>query len=81
LQRYSKNQLLRAASSVPLNLAEGVGRNSLKDKAHFYQIAFGSIKECQAIFDLTVGSNHPIRELADKLAAHTFRLIKATRGS
>jgi four helix bundle protein len=39
------SQLRRAAISVPTNLAEGSGRKTNKDKAHFTQIAFGSLME------------------------------------
>lgn len=39
------DQLRRAASSVSANIAEGFGRRSLKDKYHFYTIAYGSLLE------------------------------------
>jgi four helix bundle protein len=38
-------QLRRAAVSVVSNLAEGSGRNSMKDKAHFTQVAYSSLLE------------------------------------
>ena len=42
-------QLNRAAVSVASNLAEGSGRTSRKDQAHFTQLAYGSLMEvaCQ----------------------------------
>ena|SRR6056297_2101823 len=40
------NQLRRAAISIPNNLAEGSGRISFKEKAHFTQISYGSLMEC-----------------------------------
>ncbi|MBN1597422.1 MAG: four helix bundle protein [Bacteroidales bacterium] len=46
-----KDQLERAAFSVMLNIAEGSGRFTNKDKRHFYVIARGSAFECVAIFD------------------------------
>lgn len=39
------NQLHRASSSVSANIAEGFGRQTLKDRAHFYHIALGSLLE------------------------------------
>ena len=44
---FLKDQLLRAASSIALNLGEGAGKRTRKDMKKFYQIAFGSIRECQ----------------------------------
>ncbi|MEM1136937.1 MAG: four helix bundle protein [Bacteroidota bacterium] len=39
------SQIRRAAVSVTCNLAEGSGRKTGKDKAHFTQIAFSSLLE------------------------------------
>ena len=47
-----RSQLSRAASSIVLNLAEGVGRRARAERAHFYSIARGSAMECGAIVDL-----------------------------
>jgi four helix bundle protein len=43
------DQLRRAVISVPSNIAEGSGRTSAKDQAHFFEMAFGSLMEvdCQ----------------------------------
>lgn len=45
-------QLYRAAMSIPLNIAEGAGEFSRKDKARFYRIALRSTTECAAILDV-----------------------------
>jgi four helix bundle protein len=45
------DQLKRAALSVPVNVAEGVGRTSLADRRRHYAIARGSAMECGAILD------------------------------
>ena len=45
-ERYALcDQLRRAASSIPANIAEGRGRSSLKEKIHFIEIAYGSLME------------------------------------
>ena len=47
-----RDQLYRASSSILLNIAEGAGKFSKKDKKNFYLIARGSVQECVAIIQL-----------------------------
>jgi S23 ribosomal protein. len=42
------NQMRRASVSAESNIAEGFGRNTLKDKQHFFCIAKGSLLELQS---------------------------------
>jgi four helix bundle protein len=49
LHRYARDQWLRAAQSIPLNIAEGNGKRSLKDRARFLDIARRSALVCAAI--------------------------------
>ena len=48
------NQMRRASVSVMSNLAEGCGRTNARDQAHFSQMAFGSLLELDAQFQLAV---------------------------
>ena len=80
LPRHLHDQCQRAASSIVLNLAEGNGRHTKADQSQFFTIAFGSLRECQAILDL-ITPEPTLIELADKLAAHIYRLIQHCRGS
>lgn len=51
-QSYLTDQLQRAALSIILNIAEGAGEFSRKDKARFYRFALRSTSECAAILDV-----------------------------
>ena len=46
------DQWRRAAMSVPLNIAEAVGKTSEADRSHRYAIARGEAMECGAILDV-----------------------------
>ena len=46
------DQLRRASVSVTLNIAEGVNRFSVKDKAHFIDMAYGSLMEVSSQFEI-----------------------------
>ena len=52
VNRHVRDQWLRAAQSIPLNIAEGNAKQSLKDKNRFFEIARGSALECAAIHDM-----------------------------
>lgn len=49
---YLKDQFQRAAISITLNIAEGAGEFSKRDKARFYRIALRSATESAAILDV-----------------------------
>jgi four helix bundle protein len=49
---YLSDQLRRAAISVPLNIAEGAGEFSKREKSRMYRIALRSATECAAILDV-----------------------------
>ena len=46
------DELERASRSIVLNIAEGAGEFSVKEKARFYRMAKRSATECAAVLDL-----------------------------
>jgi|SRR6476619_4235742 len=76
------DQLRRASSSIPLNLAEGTGKFD-KDARRFYAIARGSALECAAIVDVfkTLGILHndaydKSQVLLDRIVAMLTKMIR-----
>ena len=70
LNRIVKDQLERASLSVVLNIAEGGGRRSRRDKARYYAIARGSATEVAALLDVL-----DRRRLASPAAVRTGRRL------
>jgi four helix bundle protein len=84
--RELRDQLARASLSISLNIAEGVGRTSALDKAHFFSIARGSAMECGAIADagrslglISVGSAKQAGWLVVRLVQMLTKLEAAAR--
>ena len=52
-ERYAMcDQLRRASVSITSNIAEGINRFSVKDKAHFVEMAYGSLMEVSSQFEI-----------------------------
>ncbi len=51
------SQMKRASSSIPMNIAEGCGRNSDRDFARFLIISFGSANELEYQIILSIDLN------------------------
>src|SRR2546427_935737 len=68
-----KDQLDRASTSIPLNIAEGNGKFSGKDRARFFEMARGSALECAACLDVLL-----VRKLAteDQLVGQKDKLAR-----
>jgi four helix bundle protein len=49
-----KDQMDRASTSIPLNIAEGNGKYSPRDRSRYLQIAYGSALECASCLDVIV---------------------------
>jgi len=75
------DQVIRSASSVPANIAEGAGRSG-RDLLHHWRIAYGSAKEVDIHLRLLVGAGavtaskaeNAVR-LFDDVRAMTWRLL------
>lgn len=81
------DQLRRSVSSISANIAEGFGRQTPKDKIHFYHIANGSLTETQnhllVARDLKYLKEESFQEIAEKtiLTSKLINgLIKSIRG-
>ncbi len=60
------NQLDRASTSVPLNIAEGNGKHTAPDRCRFFDNARGSALECAACLDVLVAKKRLEPRLADE---------------
>jgi len=78
------NQLRRAASSISANIAEGFGRQTNKDKIHFYIMAYGSLLEVKNFLylsnKLTYLSQKDLESLLSKCTS-CQKLINASKRS
>ena len=58
-ERYALcDQLRRAVISIPSNIAEGAGRMALKERIHFYDIAYGSLTESMCQLEISKDLNY-----------------------
>ena len=63
---HIRDQLRRASTSIPLNIAEGSGKMTELDKLRFYSIARGSAMECAAICDVIARLKPRFEDKANK---------------
>ncbi|MDF1502725.1 four helix bundle protein [Roseisolibacter sp. H3M3-2] len=77
------DQLVRAATSVHANIAEGNGRESLRDRARFLTIAWGSLLEVEALLVEAAADRRvaPLVAPCQPHARHTGRLLAGLRRS
>ena len=71
-ERYGLcDQLRRASTSITANIAEGSGRQSLKEKIHFIEISYGSLMEVfcklQAATDLQYITESKLDEMRQQI--------------
>ncbi len=84
-ERYAMcDQLRRASISITSNIAEGVNRFSVKDKAHFVEIAYGSLMEVSSQFELAEELGYITtadRQNMDELIEEDARLLSGLLNS
>ena len=78
------SQMRRSAVSIPANIAEGFKRKGQNDKAHFYNIAQGSLEELRYYFILVndLGYKINLEEInnrIDQVSRMLSGLIKSVR--
>ena len=72
-----KGQLRRASLSIANNLGEGWGRRPRADRRHFFDIAFGSLRESQTIILAAELRDPELNSVADQLGACLYKLCRA----
>ena len=80
------NQLDRASTSIPLNIAEGNGKYTAADRCRFFDIARGSALECAACLDVLVAkkridSADAGKAILVRIVSMLVGLIRSTSGS
>ncbi len=82
-EKTVRYQLSRASLSIMLNIAEGSGRFSSRDKRNFYVIARGSLFECVAICDylkqdelISADVHRIVYSQSEEISKMLFSLIK-----
>ena len=78
------SQMRRAAVSVPANIAEGFKRRGQNDKAHFYNMAQGSLEELRYYLILSrdlgyITEIEPWSQTTDQVARMLQGLIRSIR--
>jgi four helix bundle protein len=76
----AKDQLDRASTSIPLNIAEGNGKFSGKDRARFLEIARGSTLECAACLDVLVARKLATAEQIENAKENLARIVQMLMG-
>jgi len=74
------DQLESAVTSIPMNIAEGKGRNSKKEFVQFLYISRGSIYETLTLLEIFKQQNWLSEEKYNKLESSAMEIIRMLKG-
>ena len=84
-ERYAMcDQLRRASVSITSNIAEGINRYSVKEKAHFIELAYGSLMEVSSQLEIAEDLRYITTEdrmSMDELIKEVARLLSGLQNS
>jgi four helix bundle protein len=76
----AKDQLDRASTSVPLNIAEGNGEFSARDRSRFLEMARGSALECAACLDVLLVRRLATQQQVEPQKENLARIVQMLVG-
>ena len=76
------SQMQRAAVSIPSNIAEGAGRNSIKEYIRFLYISHASLNELASQYQICLAlklcpADHDLYDMIDHVGRLLMNLIKS----
>ena len=74
------DQMRRAVISIPSNIAEGMGRTSVKERIHFLEITFGSLAEVSCQLDISESLGYISAEELQEAETRAEHLSKVMSG-
>ena len=74
------DQIRRAITSVPNNIAEGSGRRSLKEQIHFLEISYGSLMETYSQLLIAIDLNYITVESVETIKPRIDDVAKMING-
>ena len=74
------DQIRRSVISVPSNIAEGLGRTSVKERIHFLEISFASLAEVSCQLDISQALGYISEDELENAEKRAERLSKVMSG-
>ena len=74
------DQMRRAAVSITSNVAEGMGRFSLKEQVHFIEISFGSLMEVYSQLLIAMDRHYMSQSDLDNVSPEILEVSKLLSG-